>query len=57
MKHEPIEIVIADDHAIVRQGLRKLLEEENFKVLTHKILVPSDSSIALGQIFIASKMK
>ncbi len=29
MKHKPIEIIIADDHTIVRQGLKKLLEEEN----------------------------
>ncbi len=29
MKHNLIEIVIADDHTIVRQGLRKLLEEED----------------------------
>ena len=29
MKHKPIEIFIADDHTIVRQGLRKLLEEED----------------------------
>ncbi|MCP4022835.1 MAG: response regulator transcription factor [Desulfobacteraceae bacterium] len=28
MKHKPIKIIIADDHTIVRQGLRKLLEEE-----------------------------
>lgn len=28
MTHKPIEIVIADDHTIVRQGLKKLLEEE-----------------------------
>ncbi len=33
MKYHKIEIVIADDHAIVRQGLRKLLEEEdNIKI-------------------------
>ncbi len=30
MKFQQIEIVIADDHSIVRQGLRKLLEEENY---------------------------
>ncbi len=30
MKHKPIKIVIADDHTIVRQGLRKLLEEEDY---------------------------
>jgi DNA-binding NarL/FixJ family response regulator len=30
MKYQQIEIVIADDHSIVRQGLRKLLEEENY---------------------------
>lgn len=29
MKQRQIEIVIADDHTIVRQGLRKLLEEED----------------------------
>jgi len=34
MKHKPIEIVIADDHAIVRQGLRKLLEEEDYLKIT-----------------------
>ncbi len=33
MKHKPIEIVITDDHTIVRQGLRKILEEEpNLKI-------------------------
>ncbi len=30
MRHKPIEIIIADDHTIVRQGLRKLLEEEDY---------------------------
>ncbi len=30
MKYQQINIVIADDHTIVRQGLRKLLEEENY---------------------------
>lgn len=30
MKHKPIKIVIADDHTIVRQGLKKLLEEEDY---------------------------
>ena len=30
MKYQQIEIVIADDHSIVRQGLRKLLEEETY---------------------------
>lgn len=30
MQHKQIEIVIADDHTIVRQGLRKLLEEEDY---------------------------
>ena len=30
MKYQQIKIVIADDHSIVRQGLRKLLEEENY---------------------------
>jgi DNA-binding NarL/FixJ family response regulator len=34
MKHQPIEIVIADDHTIVRQGLRKLLEEEECLKIT-----------------------
>ncbi len=34
MKRKPIEIVIADDHTIVRQGLRKLLEEENYLKIT-----------------------
>ncbi|NOX33010.1 MAG: response regulator transcription factor [Deltaproteobacteria bacterium] len=34
MKHKPIEIVIADDHTIVRQGLKKLLEEENCLKIT-----------------------
>ncbi|MBC8440142.1 MAG: response regulator transcription factor [Deltaproteobacteria bacterium] len=34
MKHKPIEIVIADDHNIVRQGLRKLLEEEDYLKIT-----------------------
>ncbi|MBU0463476.1 MAG: response regulator transcription factor [Proteobacteria bacterium] len=34
MKHKPIEIVIADDHNIVRQGLRKLLEEEDSLKIT-----------------------
>jgi DNA-binding NarL/FixJ family response regulator len=34
MKHKPIEIVIADDHTIVRQGLRKLLEEEDCLKIT-----------------------
>ncbi len=30
MKNQQIKIVIADDHTIVRQGLRKLLEEEDY---------------------------
>lgn len=34
MKSKPIEIIIADDHTIVRQGLRKLLEEEENLVVT-----------------------
>ena len=34
MKQKPIEIVIADDHTIVRQGLRKLLEEEDCLKIT-----------------------
>jgi len=34
MKHPLIEIVIADDHTIVRQGLRKLLEEETCLKIT-----------------------
>jgi len=34
MKHKSIEIVIADDHTIVRQGLRKLLEEKNYLKIT-----------------------
>ncbi len=34
MKHPLIEIVIADDHTIVRQGLRKLLEEEDCLKIT-----------------------
>jgi len=34
MNRKPIEIVIADDHTIVRQGLRKLLEEEDFLEIT-----------------------
>ncbi len=34
MKSKPIEIIIADDHTIVRQGLRKLLEEEATLVIT-----------------------
>ena len=34
MKLKPIEIVIADDHTIVRQGLRKLLEEEDYLKIT-----------------------
>ncbi|MCF8114616.1 MAG: response regulator transcription factor [Desulfotignum sp.] len=34
MKHQLIEIVIADDHTIVRQGLRKLLEEEECLKIT-----------------------
>lgn len=34
MKHKPIEIVIADDHTIVRQGLKKLLEEEDCLQIT-----------------------
>ena len=34
MKRKPIEIVIADDHTIVRQGLRKLLEEESYLKIT-----------------------
>ncbi|OGR11990.1 MAG: hypothetical protein A2277_20360 [Desulfobacterales bacterium RIFOXYA12_FULL_46_15] len=34
MKHPQIEIVIADDHTIVRQGLRKLLEEEECLKIT-----------------------
>jgi len=33
MRLKPVEIVIADDHTIVRQGLKKLLEEEDgFKI-------------------------
>ncbi|MBT3175982.1 MAG: response regulator transcription factor [Desulfobacula sp.] len=34
MKKKLIEIVIADDHTIVRQGLRKLLEEEDYLKIT-----------------------
>ena len=34
MKKKLIEIVIADDHTIVRQGLRKLLEEEDSLKIT-----------------------
>lgn len=34
MKQPQIEIVIADDHTIVRQGLRKLLEEEECLKIT-----------------------
>ena len=34
MKQKLIEIVIADDHTIVRQGLRKLLEEEDYLKIT-----------------------
>ncbi len=34
MKQKPIEIVIADDHTIVRQGLRKLLEEQDCLKIT-----------------------
>jgi len=34
VKHPQIEIVIADDHTIVRQGLRKLLEEEECLKIT-----------------------
>ncbi len=34
MKLKPIEIVIVDDHTIVRQGLRKLLEEEDYLKIT-----------------------
>lgn len=34
MKSKPIEIIIADDHTIVRQGLRKLLEEEENLLIT-----------------------
>jgi len=34
MKPRQIEIVIADDHTIVRQGLRKLLEEEDYLKVT-----------------------
>jgi DNA-binding NarL/FixJ family response regulator len=34
MKHNPIKIVIADDHTIVRQGLKKLLEEESCLEIT-----------------------
>ncbi len=34
MKHKSIEIVIADDHTIVRQGLRKLLGEEDYLKIT-----------------------
>ncbi|MBT7260739.1 MAG: response regulator transcription factor, partial [Desulfobacula sp.] len=34
MKQKPIEIVIADDHTIVRQGLRKLLEDEDCLKIT-----------------------
>jgi two-component system, NarL family, response regulator NreC len=34
MNHKQIEIVIADDHTIVRQGLKKLLEEEDCLKIT-----------------------
>jgi DNA-binding NarL/FixJ family response regulator len=34
MKQKPIEIVISDDHTIVRQGLRKLLEDEDCLKIT-----------------------
>ena len=38
----PIKIVVADDHAIVRSGLRMLLEtEEGFKVVAEAADVPS----------------
>jgi len=29
----PTQILVADDHQIVRQGLRSLLEREGFKVV------------------------
>ena len=35
----PIRIVLADDHVLVRQGLKSLLEREKFQVVAE----PSDS--------------
>lgn len=32
-EHLPIQILLADDHSIVRQGLKALLEREGFKVV------------------------
>ncbi len=43
MKRKPIEIVIADDHTIVRQGLRKLLEEENDLKITGEAMDGRDT--------------
>ena len=33
VKSNPTKVVLADDHVIVRQGLRKLLEESDIQVI------------------------
>ncbi|WP_457553342.1 response regulator transcription factor [Desulfobacula sp.] len=48
MKQKPIEIVIADDHTIVRQGLRKLLEEEECLKITGEAM---DGHQAIQKVF------
>lgn len=42
----PIRIVLADDHVIVRQGLKSLLEREGFQVVAEA----SDGQEALGHV-------
>ncbi len=49
--HEPIRTVIADDHAVVRNGLRGVLERANgeFQVVAEAIDVPSMLAIVRDQ--------
>ncbi len=50
MKQKPIEIVIVDDHTIVRQGLRKLLEEENCLKITGEAKNGRDAVAAVHKL-------
>ena len=51
MKKKLIEIVIADDHTIVRQGLRKLLEEE------YSLKIPGEAMNGREAVRIVRKLK
>ena len=42
----PIRVVLADDHVLVRQGLKSLLEREEFKVVAEA----SDGQEAVRQV-------